>query len=234
MSTMLGNGLCKLMQWVPQPMLEEYNANGDRKVVGYDDQSQDRFMQLERQLEEQQRGGGVKIGAGLNANDDDRPLPPPPPPRRLAAASTAGQFKCEFEGCGKICFDRASLKKHMQIHGARQYVCTYEGCGKKFQDSSKLKRHFLTHTGEKNHVCTICNKVRGDADRARTNSVCICVCVCVYVCRRRRRLGLTSCAFVVDTHVLSFHARLRVCVCVYVCVCVFLYTYYRPSRWTST
>ena len=212
-STMLGNGLCKLMQWVPQTQpledhdnLEAEANDGRTRMAAYlddrlnsspeEDMGPGQYETLRQRYDEDenrrraQRGGAgadmqaeasggatlaspdadgtrkkkssskrkKKEPAAVGGANGDGSRVPPPPPRRPPPPTSVGQFKCDFEGCGKICFDRAALKKHMQIHGARQYVCTYEGCGKKFQDSSKLKRHFLTHTGEKNHVCTICNK----------------------------------------------------------------------------
>ena len=161
-TTMLGNGLCQLKKWVPvdyEVDLPENTTIVDNSPPLYttsatdispDKDNQDNLENKEipqQQVEKQTIGAAQRRLPSQNKNNSQQ--------KNVAAA---GQYKCDE--CGKMCFDRASLKKHMQIHGARQYVCTYEGCGKKFQDSSKLKRHFLTHTGEKNHVCTICNKVR--------------------------------------------------------------------------
>ena len=67
-------------------------------------------------------------------------------------------FKCPLESCGKIFYDRASLKKHSTVHGDKLFQCTFEGCGKRFLDNAKLKRHMLVHTGEKPYKCHICFK----------------------------------------------------------------------------
>ena len=83
-------------------------------------------------------------------------------------------FKCPLESCGKIFYDRASLKKHNTVHGDKLFQCTHEGCGKRFLDNAKLKRHMLVHTvsfldsfqfayfsvdqGEKPYKCDLCHK----------------------------------------------------------------------------
>lgn len=67
-------------------------------------------------------------------------------------------FKCPLDSCGKIFYDRASLKKHNTVHGDKLFQCTYEGCGKRFLDNAKLKRHMLVHTGEKPYKCHLCFK----------------------------------------------------------------------------
>lgn len=153
MTTMLGNGLCKLMKWVPK---EDYDIDNNDMYAPGADLNEQPPLYTSTVTPDKDRQDNVENNQFIKPQKELQP-----PSRRGSHLSMkkTGQFKCDFEGCGKICFDRASLKKHMQIHGARQYVCTYEGCGKKFQDSSKLKRHYLTHTGEKKHICTICNKV---------------------------------------------------------------------------
>ncbi|XP_045641817.1 zinc finger protein 42 homolog [Ursus americanus] len=59
---------------------------------------------------------------------------------------------CPHSGCPKKLKNRASLRKHLLVHGPRDHVCAE--CGKAFNESSKLKRHFLVHTGEKPFRCT--------------------------------------------------------------------------------
>jgi len=65
------------------------------------------------------------------------------------SGSVQRTFKCHLDSCGKIFNDRASLKKHMTVHGDKLYPCTHPGCDKRFLDNAKLKRHMLVHTGEK-------------------------------------------------------------------------------------
>ena len=55
-------------------------------------------------------------------------------------------FTCHLESCGKVFTDRASLKKHMTVHGDKLFQCTHPGCNKRFLDNAKLKRHMLVHT----------------------------------------------------------------------------------------
>ena len=37
--------------------------------------------------------------------------------RRVGSGATVKTFKCHLDSCGKIFNDRASLKKHMTVHG---------------------------------------------------------------------------------------------------------------------
>ena len=37
--------------------------------------------------------------------------------RRISGSGTVKTFKCHLDSCGKIFNDRASLKKHMTVHG---------------------------------------------------------------------------------------------------------------------
>jgi transcription factor YY len=84
-------------------------------------------------------------------------------------------FECHLQNCGKVFNDRASLKKHITVHGDKlvsksihsaretnlkfvKFQCTYEGCEKRFLDNAKLKRHMLVHTGEKPYQCEQCGK----------------------------------------------------------------------------
>uniref|UniRef100_G1ML79 C2H2-type domain-containing protein n=1 Tax=Ailuropoda melanoleuca TaxID=9646 RepID=G1ML79_AILME len=65
---------------------------------------------------------------------------------------TPERIVCPHSGCPKKLKNRASLRKHLLVHGPRDHVCAE--CGKAFNESSKLKRHFLVHTGEKPFRCT--------------------------------------------------------------------------------
>ena len=64
-------------------------------------------------------------------------------------SSVPKSFECHLPACGKTFNDRASLKKHMTVHGDKLFQCTFDGCEKRFLDNAKLKRHMLVHTGEK-------------------------------------------------------------------------------------
>lgn len=59
---------------------------------------------------------------------------------------------CPHSGCTRELKNRASLRKHLQVHGPRDHVCAE--CGKAFSERSKLKRHFVVHTGDRPYLCT--------------------------------------------------------------------------------
>lgn len=67
----------------------------------------------------------------------------------------ADDFKCPFQGCGKIYDKICRLRQHIRHHtGDRPYTCPAEGCKWSFMSASKLTRHMRKHTGERKFVCT--------------------------------------------------------------------------------
>lgn len=69
---------------------------------------------------------------------------------RSHSAAQPKTFTCHLESCAKVFTDRASLKKHMTVHGDKLFQCTNNGCEKRFLDNAKLKRHMLVHTVSQN------------------------------------------------------------------------------------
>lgn len=64
-------------------------------------------------------------------------------------------FKCPFQGCGKVYDKICRLRQHIRHHtGDRPYTCPAEGCKWSFMSASKLTRHMRKHTGERKFVCT--------------------------------------------------------------------------------
>lgn len=64
-------------------------------------------------------------------------------------------FKCPFQGCGKIYDKICRLRQHIRHHtGDRPYTCPADGCKWSFMSASKLTRHMRKHTGERKFVCT--------------------------------------------------------------------------------
>ena len=69
----------------------------------------------------------------------------------------AGNKPVKCDVCGKLLFNRSSLKGHMLIHsGEKPNECTK--CGKKFRCKGTLNVHMLTHSAETPFLCAECGK----------------------------------------------------------------------------
>lgn len=64
--------------------------------------------------------------------------------------------ECSF--CSKRFYEQGNLQKHLRLHKkvTKNHECNE--CGLKFYDRCKLNIHLRSHTGEKFHVCSICNR----------------------------------------------------------------------------
>lgn len=68
------------------------------------------------------------------------------------------QFKCDFEGCGRIFKDRPSFYTHSLIHKDRSLVykhkCTVDGCDSVFKRRRNLSIHMIKHgTNRRRYTC---------------------------------------------------------------------------------
>lgn len=96
-------------------------------------------------------------------------------------------YTCDFEGCEKTFFDKYKMRQHAMTHdpdAAKNYVCQYcerpfaqldylnchirrkhsnfkpyscKYCPKQFAFIHDLNLHLSNHTGNKKHVCHICD-----------------------------------------------------------------------------
>ena len=83
------------------------------------------------------------------------PVPPPPP-----------DFKCDFEDCDKICFNKAGLtihKRKMHQISSVKVVFSCQGCGSRFVQEANLKNHLKacsnTRASDPNkRKCDVCGR----------------------------------------------------------------------------
>lgn len=66
--------------------------------------------------------------------------------------SQSKPFHCDK--CDKTLSSKANLIRHKLIHETPQFECL--GCKKTFHTEWLLKRHNISHTGDTNHICTVC------------------------------------------------------------------------------
>ncbi|VVC91537.1 unnamed protein product, partial [Leptidea sinapis] len=64
------------------------------------------------------------------------------------------QLECDH--CGKITSSKATMLKHLEIHGDKKYVCMV--CGYKTYTVEVMRRHTYTHIDNKPNKCDICDK----------------------------------------------------------------------------
>lgn len=72
------------------------------------------------------------------------------------------QFKCDFEGCGRVFKDRPSFYTHSLIHKDRSLVykhkCPVEGCDSVFKRRRNLQMHQQKHgTNRRRYTCAFSN-----------------------------------------------------------------------------
>ncbi|XP_072170312.1 uncharacterized protein [Diadema setosum] len=78
-------------------------------------------------------------------------------PRRGRAKKEPKTYSCAE--CPKVFVNAEKLKTHTYMHtGERPFVCSHTGCVKAFISKYKLLRHMATHSPNKMHSCTYCNK----------------------------------------------------------------------------
>ncbi|XP_045502794.1 zinc finger protein 678 [Colias croceus] len=64
------------------------------------------------------------------------------------------RFECDH--CGKVMNSRASISKHLEIHGDKKYLCGV--CGYRTYTIEVMRRHTLTHVDNKPYKCNSCDR----------------------------------------------------------------------------
>ncbi|XP_026314679.1 zinc finger protein 25-like [Hyposmocoma kahamanoa] len=65
-------------------------------------------------------------------------------------------LKLECGHCGKTTGSRASMVKHLEIHGEKKYSC--DVCGYSTFTIEVMRRHVLTHVLDKPYKCDVCSR----------------------------------------------------------------------------
>lgn len=79
--------------------------------------------------------------------------------RHFKYAHNGETFNCTK--CSAYFSSEIALQTHSKIHkvnSERRYKCRFDGCEKTFNFPHHLKHHELTHTGSKQHFCSVCGK----------------------------------------------------------------------------
>ncbi|XP_061181838.1 zinc finger protein 99-like [Saccostrea echinata] len=71
-------------------------------------------------------------------------------------------YRCEHNGCNKVCMSSSSLKSHMRRHSSdKNYECPY--CSLKLKTEVTLKKHInKMHLGIRPHLCQVCGQRFGE------------------------------------------------------------------------
>ena len=69
-------------------------------------------------------------------------------------------FKCTHDGCEEVFGYANVLEAHIvRAHtNDRAFKCPAEGCDRTFAIHGNLQVHLVTHSGERNYACTVCDK----------------------------------------------------------------------------
>ncbi|XP_063701132.1 zinc finger protein 594-like [Culicoides brevitarsis] len=80
--------------------------------------------------------------------------------KHIVVHSKEIKFFCEV--CDKGFTRKQSLNRHIKVHDESTKVFTCTFCPKTFRSASNQKRHIMSHTGEKNQICTECDASYAD------------------------------------------------------------------------